>query len=122
MCATIKARLLTPFRLTSRERAARLLGINGLGDRKPSQLLAEMRSLPEGHTSCLLFEEIFLRQLPEDVRMQLSNQNFTNLDNIASLADILWQVKSVDVGITEIKEIADERVSAIWKSVDHGST
>jgi len=32
----------------------------GLNDRKPCELLAEMRSLSDGHTSCMLFEVLFL--------------------------------------------------------------
>ena len=35
-----------------------------------------MLSLMKGHHSCLLFEQIFLEQLPEDIRLQLAKKMF----------------------------------------------
>lgn len=90
----LKDQLLKTFGLSRRDRAAKLLDMAGLGDRKPSALLADMRSRSHGHTSCMLFEEIFLRQMPDDIRMQLAQQDFSDLDVVAERADALWQAKS----------------------------
>ena len=87
---TLKDRLTATFGLGRRERASRLLHMRGLGDRKPSQLMDEMLALLDGHTSCFLFEQIFLEQLPEDIRLQLANADFSNLRAVALLADTLW--------------------------------
>ena len=103
--AALKDRLLQTFGFTRRERAAKLLEIGGLGDRKPSALLDEMRSLAGGHTSCLLFEEVFLRAMPDGIRMQLAQQDFTNLDEVATHADALWQAKQQSFGAEGINKI-----------------
>ncbi|KII61181.1 hypothetical protein RF11_11266 [Thelohanellus kitauei] len=42
-------------------KAAKLLDTQGLGDRRPSVLLAEMQTLSDGHADCPLFKEIFFR-------------------------------------------------------------
>jgi len=92
----LKRQLLQKFGLNRRNRAAKLLDMPCLGDRKPSELLADMRSLSDGHTSCMLFEELFLRHMPTDIRMQLAEQDFSDLDAVAERADALWQVKAAD--------------------------
>ncbi|KII70905.1 hypothetical protein RF11_00896 [Thelohanellus kitauei] len=84
----IKRQLLNAYGLTRRDRAQKLLDVDGLGDRKPSQLLSEILGIAGGHTSCLLFEELF---------------NFSNLDEMGSHADAIWQSKSSHVGIGAIK-------------------
>lgn len=91
----LKQQLLRTFGLTRRDRAARLLDMASLslGDRKPSEILADMRSLASGH-ACMLFEEVFLQQMPDDIRMQMAQQDFSDLDAVAERADALWQSKS----------------------------
>lgn len=89
----IKTLLNTTFGLTRRERAAKLLHMDGLGDRKPSELMNEMLALMEGHKSCLLFEQIFLEQMPEDIRLLLAQDTFTDPRGLAARADELWQTK-----------------------------
>ena len=86
----LKTRLLTTFGLSCRERAARLLRLRGLGDRKPSDLMDEMLALADGHSSCFLFEQIFLEQLPEDVHLQLTSADFSDPRRVALLADSIW--------------------------------
>ena len=51
----IKKLLIDTFGLSKRERAARLLHMDVLGDRKLSMLMNEMLALMDGHTPCLLF-------------------------------------------------------------------
>ncbi|KII75174.1 hypothetical protein RF11_07998 [Thelohanellus kitauei] len=69
----------------------------GIGDRKPSMLLEEMRSLTCGHISCLLSEEIFIRQMPDDVRMQWAGADFTDLQKSGERADEIWPARPTDV-------------------------
>ena len=92
--AALKTQLLATFGLTRRERAAKLLDLPGLGDRKPSVFLSEMRALSHGHVSCMLFEEIFLRQMPDDIRMQLAQEDFADLDALVARADALWHAET----------------------------
>ena len=49
------------------EKAAKILDMDGLGDRTPSQCLTVMLNLvPTGQDPGFLFQEVFLRQLPTD--------------------------------------------------------
>ena len=80
--AALKTQLLATFSLTRRECVAKLLDLPCLRDRKPSVLLSEMRDLSHGHVSCMLFEEICLCHMPNDIRMRLA-QDFANLDAVA---------------------------------------
>ena len=91
--ADLKQRLLTTFGLRKRERASKLLHLHPLGDRKPSELMDEMLSLFADHGFCFQAEQLFLEQLPEDIRLQLSNDDFTNPRALTTKADVLWIAK-----------------------------
>ena len=71
--------------------------MNGLGDKKPSKVMDEMLVLADNHQNCPLFEQIFLEQLPEDIRLQLANDDFMDARKIALKADVLWQAKSTSL-------------------------
>lgn len=89
----IKTLLKDTFGLSRRDRAAKLLHMDGLGDRKPSTLMNEMLALMDGHKTCLLFEQIFLEQMPEDIRLLLADDDFAKPRQLAARADVLWQAK-----------------------------
>ena len=90
----LKNRLVETFGRSQRQRAAALLHIRGLGDRKPSELMDEMRALLGNHRPCFLFEQLFLEQLPEDIRLQLVSADFTDLHAVGRRADELFLAKS----------------------------
>ena len=50
------------------DRAGKLLYMHGLGDRKPSMLMNDLISLMVGDRSCLIFEQVSLEQMGEDMR------------------------------------------------------
>ena len=77
----LKQRLTDIFGLSRRQRADQLLdiGLHSLGDRQPSQLMDEMLALLGSHKPCMLFESIFLRCMPEDIRLQLATSSFDDL-------------------------------------------
>ena len=70
--------------------AAKVLDTNGLGDKSPSQLLSDMLlSVPTDKEPGYLFREVFLRQLPTDIRAHLaqtSNKGSTP-DELRKLAE-----------------------------------
>ena len=87
---TLKNLLLKRFSLSETERASLLLDLPGLGDRKPSVLLAYMQKLCQGEhdfNSCLLARELFMRQLPHDVRNLLADKQNLPLEKLAEEAD-----------------------------------
>ena len=53
----------------------------------------EMQSLLADHGFCFLAEQLFLEQLPEDIGLQLSNDDFTHPRVLATKADVLWVAK-----------------------------
>jgi hypothetical protein len=89
----LKTKLIATFGLSRRDRASRLLHLSGIGDRKPSELMDEILSLLDGHKFCLLAEQIFLEQLPEDIRLQIADDDFADPRALALRADILWLAK-----------------------------
>ena len=95
------------FDLSPKQRADRLLefGTRSLGDMRPSRLMDEMLGLLGGHRPCLLFESLFLKSMPEDVRMQLAMASFDDPRALAKIADALWQAR----GQPSLVSAADNR-------------
>ena len=92
---TIKARLLDTFDLSELERASQLLHIHPLGAAKPSELMDEMLSLLGNHPPCLLFKQLFLERMPDDIRTQLVVVKHESCKAMAKQADLLWSAKEV---------------------------
>ena len=72
----LKTFLTSAFGLSEEERASALLGLRGLGDRKPSELMDSMLSLLGDHKPCFLFKHIFMQQLPDHVRVGLTGISY----------------------------------------------
>ena len=87
----LKAKLLEVYGLTDDQKADRLLDLTGLGDWKPSQLCAHIQGLAVDRD--VLLRRIFLRQLPEDVRIQVAALDTRNLSELARKADIIMAAK-----------------------------
>ena len=85
-----KDRLLKTFGLSRRVRATELLNIDDLGDHTLSTLMDEMLSLLDGHQPCMLFEQLFLNRMPDPIRLQLADADFTDPRQVAEQADQLW--------------------------------
>ena len=97
----IKARLLDTFGLSELERASQLLHIHPLGAAKPSELMDEMLALLGNHPPCLLFKQLFLEKLPEDIR------------TMAKQADLFWSAK--EVATTNTLEELEETNSVFFQ-------
>jgi len=107
----LKEKLLATYGLSRRERASRLLHLNGLGDQKPSELMDSILSLLDDHKLCLLAEQIFLEQLPEDICLQLADCDFTDPRAVALRADTLLLAKqqSTTPAIHRVKALNDSK-------------
>ena len=90
---TLKSRLIDTFGLSRQERATRLLHLRPLGDSKPSSLMDEMLALLGEHKSCMLFEQLFLERLPEEIRTQLVADKIDDHREMARKADQLWAAR-----------------------------
>ena len=89
--STIKTFLTDAYGLSEAEKAATLLDIKELGDRKPSEVMDKMLALLGDHRPCFLFRHIFLRLLPEAIRAPLANSsNNSDYRALAKEADNLY--------------------------------
>ena len=85
----LKSALFSAFSLSEYQRAEAILSLPSLGDRKPSQLLAQIKSLlPAKHKDCMFIRHAFLSRLPEHVRTSVLRDDMS-LDDVAKLADTL---------------------------------
>ena len=85
-----KAALIKAFGRTQVEKDQELLNLNGLGDKKPSELLQHMKNLNADPNT--LFKALFLAQLPPDVRRILATSSKTDINELASEADQITEV------------------------------
>jgi len=84
----LKAALLSSHQLTDIQKAERLFCMDNLGARRPMDLLAEMMELVKpGEEKTQLFAMLFLRRLPPHVRVQLTEDDHTDLRALAEKAD-----------------------------------
>ena len=86
----LKTALVRAFGKTQAEKDQELLNLNGMGDKKPSELLQHMRNLnvdPE-----TLFRALFLAQLPSEVRRILASSEKTEIADLALEADRITEV------------------------------
>ena len=71
---TLKARLTGVYTLKDREKAGKILDMDSMGDKTPSQMLTVMLNLVlEAEEPGFLFREVFLRLLPKAVQAHLNS-------------------------------------------------
>ena len=100
----LKDRLVDTFGLSKRERASFLLHTRPLGDSKPSVLMDEMLALLGDHPPCMLFEQLFLERLPEDIRVQLVDIKVEDHRDLARKADALWAARGMGPSANAIRK------------------
>ncbi|XP_069752585.1 uncharacterized protein [Narcine bancroftii] len=89
----LKNLLVRKFGHLPQQRVSRLLHLDGLVDRSPSAFMDEILALTEDHKPCFLFRQIFLEQMPEDIQLHLSEEDFSDPRKAATWADGLWRTK-----------------------------
>ena len=82
----LKKRLNNAFALSDRERAAQILELNDLGDRKPSAIMDNLIGLVGDRSSEFLVREVFLRSLPDKISIVVAAST-SGLCDIALEAD-----------------------------------
>ena len=111
----IKKRLLKEFTLSTAERAALLLDLPGLGDMRPSQLFAKMSSYVPADEAAVaesfLFRELFLRQLPSDVRAHLADKAGLSTAKLAEEADLFFTTAGQRISAVAAAATASSRSS-----------
>jgi len=112
----LKEKLITKFGKTRWQRAFALLDHPDLGDRRPSTMMAEMLALlPAGARPDILFLSMFLRRLPPSMREHLAANDEDTAEEMAGLADKLWDarnsqsVSAVEADIAAIRPFSPGR-------------
>lgn len=92
MFETLKARIIKEFADSTSTKLTKLMGELTLGDRKPSQLLAEMRSkASDTPVTDELLKELWLRNLPSQIRAIISADDQMTLVTAATMADRIME-------------------------------
>jgi hypothetical protein len=87
----LKDRLLLAHQLTPVEKAIKLMQQPALGDRRPSQLLADLLQVcPPGEQQTAFFRGAFISRLPAELQAHLSGIDAADLKELAQRADQLW--------------------------------
>lgn len=87
----LKKAMLEQFAISDQKKIKTLLEDIHLGDKKPSNLLNEMRILGGTKVSGDLLKQIWLQRLPSQIRMIISTSG-EDLSNIAKMADKLMEL------------------------------
>ena len=103
----MKTVLIRVFGKTQEEKAQTFLGLNGLGDRKPSELLQHMQNLNADPAT--LSKALFLAQQPPDMQRILATSSKTEIADLALEADRITEVtrltQDTQVNTTETSQI-----------------
>lgn len=91
MYDALKERVLETYAKSDASRLRSLLQEVQLGDRKPSQLLQEMRNLAKGDIKEDILKNLWLQRLPLNIQQILSISN-DGLTNLAAIADKIAEI------------------------------
>jgi hypothetical protein len=92
-----------------------------LGGQKPTQLLAAMLEwCPRGEESSPLFVAAFLRRLPNELRVLLGHDDFSDIKAISQKADALWQLcpRHDQLAAVAAGEFSDDNagtIAGVWQ-------
>ena len=87
----LKERLIACFALSDYQRLERLFSPRGLGDRRPSALMDEILSSASGFdVGSDVLKFLFLSRLPDNIRQNLIEDDFSDTRAVSRRADQLW--------------------------------
>ncbi|XP_046142065.1 uncharacterized protein LOC123987861 [Osmia bicornis bicornis] len=98
---TLKTELIRRLSVSQEQKARRLLELEEIGDRKPSQFLRHLRGLAGTCVSESLLRTLWLGRLPTNVQAILATQKDTALDKVAELADAILDTGPGRVSVAE---------------------
>lgn len=99
----LKERILTNFSQTETSRLKFLLQDCQLGDKRPSQLLVEMRNLACGGLTDAVLKSLWLQRLPVNVQQILSASS-ENLESLSKIADKVIEVSGCGISVASVSQ------------------
>ena len=112
----LKQTLIDIFGKSQAEKDQEILDFNGLGDKKPSELLQHMLNLNADPKT--LFKAFFLAQLPSEVRRILALSGKTDVKELAKEADKIMEVSKL-TGDLQVSAVGESRKLARPKPRPH---
>jgi hypothetical protein len=108
-----KQQLLRTHQLSDYEKFDRLVKMEPMGGRKPSQLLHDMMEFcPAGMEKTLPFHYFFTQRLPQSLRTQLSEVQPGDPRALAERADTLWVAHSSGGSVSAV-EVSEEPAAVV---------
>jgi hypothetical protein len=104
----LKTALIEVFGKTQAQKDQEILSINGLGDKKPSELWQHMNNLNADPKT--LFKALFMAQLPPEVRQILALSEKTDGQDLAKEADRIMEVSRLS-GTSQVNATGGYRKS-----------
>ena len=105
---TLRAALIEIFGKSQAQKDQEVLNINGLGDKKPSELLQHIQNLNADPKT--LVKALFLAQLPPEVRQILALSDKTDIKELAKEADRVMEVSRLS-GTSQVNSTGGFRKS-----------
>lgn len=90
----IKDRLISLYADSETQKTQKLLSELELGDKKPSQLLCEMRNLASDKVADTFLKTLWLQRLPVNMRSIISVSS-EDLATVATMADKIWELNPI---------------------------
>ena len=103
----IKRHLIRCFDLSDEERADRLLDLNQLGDRRPSELADVILRLCGTRDLNFLLRRIFMRALPCRIRSAIATCHVKGLQELAAEADLAMTSTAADTPVTPLSNCTE---------------
>lgn len=101
---TLKARLLTIYEESKNRQLQKLISEMELGDQKPSQLLRRMRELAKDKIPDDTLKILWQGHLPSAVRAVLAVSDTKELDNLATIADNVFETTRAAHVINDVSQ------------------
>ena len=92
---TLKSALIKTFGKSQVQKDAELLNLNGLGDKRPTAFMHKSNALNDDPQS--LKRELFLSNLPADIRSILARHSIADTEELAKAAGCIWETRNAGV-------------------------
>lgn len=117
----LKTRLLAEFEESEQTKVKKLLSELELGDKRPSALLREMRSLSGAQVTDDFLKTMFLQRLPTHIRSILAT-SVENLDMLATMADKINEISNSNYIASASTSNETDRLSRLEKQLSELTT
>lgn len=113
---TLKKRILEQYVKSDSARLKQLLQDLTLGDKRPSQLLLEMRNLADGKMSDEVLQSLWLQRLPVPIQQILSVSS-ENLNGLSKIADKVNEVSGCTIGISSVSQSENLNLNSLKEDI-----